>query len=155
MAIFIRDSLIRWRVFPLALFRTDVMRQKLCVLDGQRLQGFRRVCQGVLRFSLPSALTCGTLEFELNDEFKVDFWNRFSGLVWSNSNAGDSVRIRAALLNPKFHVLLAIAVEFGCERLIEEWRILQADPLTDTSGVALSVNRILKNILRGYQQACS
>ena len=106
-------------------------------------------------FPLPSALIYGKLQprIELNDEFKKDFWSQFPGLVWSNPKAGDAVRIRAALLNPKFHVLLAIAVEFGCERLMEEWKILQADPLTDTSRAAPSVNRILKNILRGYQQA--
>jgi hypothetical protein len=106
-------------------------------------------------FSLPSSPTCDTLGFDLDDDFKVDFWSQFSGLVWSNPTAGDSVRIRAALLKANFHVLLAIAVEFGCDRLIEEWNILQADPLTDTSGAARSVNRILKNILRGYQQACT
>jgi hypothetical protein len=89
----------------------------------------------------------------LNDEFKKDFWTQFPGLVWSNPKASDAVRIRAALLNPKFHVLLAIAVEFGCERLMEEWKILQTDPLTDASRAAPSVNRILKNILRGYEQA--
>jgi len=93
--------------------------------------------------------------FELNDEFKKDFWSQFPGLVWSNPNAGDAVRIRAALLNPKFHVLLAIAVEFGCERLQEEWDILKADPLTDTCRATASVNRILKNILRGYELARS
>ena len=82
-----------------------------------------------LVFPLPSALIYGKLQprIELNDEFKKDFWTQFPGLVWSNPKAGDAVRIRAALLNPKFHVLLAIAVEFGCERLMEEWKILQAD----------------------------
>jgi hypothetical protein len=95
------------------------------------------------------------VEFDLSDNFKMDFWSQFPGMVWSNPNAGDSVRIRAALLKPKFHVLLAIAVEFGHERLLEEWSILQVDPLTDASGAAQSVNRILKNILRGYQQASS
>lgn len=110
---------------------------------------------GILRFSLLSARTCGTLAIDLNDDFRTDFWTQFPGLVWSNPGAGDSARIRAALLKPRFHVLLAIAVEFGCERLNEEWNILQADPLTDTSGAAPAVNRILKNILRGYQQACS
>jgi hypothetical protein len=118
----------------------------------RRLATFAKVD---FRFSLPSAPLCGIFESELNDNFKANFWSQFPGLVWSNANAGDSVRIRAALLKPKFHVLLAIAVEFGCGRLIEEWSILQADPLTDTSGAAPSVNRILKNILRGYQQACS
>ena len=116
---------------------------------------FRGKGAEALVFPLPSALIYGKLQprIELNDEFKKDFWTQFPGLVWSNPKAGDAVRIRAALLNPKFHVLLAIAVEFGCERLMEEWKILQADPLTDTSRAAPSVNRILKNILRGYQQA--
>jgi hypothetical protein len=116
---------------------------------------FRGKGAEALVFPLPSALIYGKLQprIELNDEFKKDFWSQFPGLVWSNPKAGDAVRIRAALLNPKFHVLLAIAVEFGCERLMEEWKILQADPLTDTSRAAPSVNRILKNILRGYQQA--
>ena len=51
------------------------------------------------------------------------FWkaNGGVGLVWSNSNASDSVMIAHALLRPDFHLLLAIAARFGLARLKSEW----------------------------------
>jgi hypothetical protein len=56
------------------------------------------------------------------------FWQRYPGLVWSNSQASDSVMIRAALARPQAAVLKAIAEEFGSERLRGEWEIMAADP---------------------------
>ena len=82
------------------------------------------------------------------------FWKKYPGLVWSNRQAGDDVRIRAALMKPRFPVLLDIAVTFGLERLEQEWAILRADPETDTQRVEPLVSPILTNIRRGYEQAC-
>ena len=43
------------------------------------------------------------------------------GLLWSNPNAGEAGRIRAALLRPRFAQLLDITLEFGVERVRQEW----------------------------------
>jgi len=74
-------------------------------------------------------------------------------LDWSNRKASDDLHIRAALMKPRFPVLLDIALEFGLERLKGEWAILVEDPGTDTARVEKTVNRILRNISRGYEQA--
>lgn len=47
-------------------------------------------------------------------------WQKFPGLVWSNRNADDEVRIRAALTRARFPVLLELALVFGLERLKHE-----------------------------------
>lgn len=83
------------------------------------------------------------------------FWKKYPGLIWSNRNAGDAVRIRAALMRPLFPVLLDIAARFGLERLEHEWAILLADSETDARRVQPSVSHILVNIRRGYEQACA
>lgn len=81
------------------------------------------------------------------------FWKKYPGLVWSNRNAGDAVRIRAALMRPLFPVLLDIAATFGLERLEHEWAILHGDSETDTRRIEPTVSHILANIRRGYEQA--
>src|SRR4051812_26529109 len=63
------------------------------------------------------------------------FWKKYPGLVWSNRNASDAVRIRAALMRPVFPVLLDIAAKFGLKRLEYEWAILKGDSETDTRRV--------------------
>ena len=83
------------------------------------------------------------------------FWQQHPGLVWSNRNASDDVRIRAALLRPTFPLLLDIAVEFGPDRLEHEWNLLVADPETNTDRVAPTITRIFTHIRRGYEQARS
>ena len=80
-------------------------------------------------------------------------WENFPGLVWSNRQAPDEVRIRAALMKPSFPVLLAIATAFGPDRLEHEWAVLRTDPETDTQRVEPAVTQILTNIRRGYEQA--
>lgn len=83
------------------------------------------------------------------------FWKKYPGLVWSNRQADDGVRIRAALLKPQFPILLDIAVRFGPERLRREWSVLRGDPVANTERVKSSVERIITNIQRGYEQARS
>lgn len=82
-------------------------------------------------------------------------WEKYPGLVWSNRQADDTVRIRAALLKPSFPMLLDIALAFGPERLAFEWTVLRNDLYTDTRRAAPTVERILRNIRRGYEQARS
>jgi len=82
-----------------------------------------------------------------------EFWRKHPGLVWSNPEADDSVRIRAALMRPRFGLLLHVAVEFGFERLQDEWRQLLGDPMLNTQRVRNTVERILTNIEKGFAHA--
>jgi hypothetical protein len=81
------------------------------------------------------------------------FWKTQPGLVWSNPNASDSVWIRAALVRPRFEQLLAIAVEFGLERIREEWAILKGEPTRDVERASRIVERILSHIDQGFTRA--
>jgi hypothetical protein len=81
------------------------------------------------------------------------FWQTHRGLVWSNPNAGDSVYIRSALLRPRFSQLLDIAMEFGLERLREEWEYLQGEPTREVERARPSVERILRHIQEGFTVA--
>jgi len=83
------------------------------------------------------------------------FWDRHPGLVWSNPDADDSVHIRAALVRPRFQQLLAIAVEFGLERVWAEWDALQSSPTPEIEQARPSVNRILNNIQEGFRIAAA
>jgi hypothetical protein len=75
------------------------------------------------------------------------FWQRFPGLVWSNSKADDAVMIRAALAKPKAAILREIAEEFGFVRLSREWKIISSDPLESFSATHRGLcNRILAEI---------
>ena len=66
----------------------------------------------------------------MSSERRDAFWKEFPGLVWSNRKASDSVMIMAALTHPRFHEILAICEEFGFERVMEEWRLLQAEGMS-------------------------
>jgi len=84
-----------------------------------------------------------------------EFWSALPGLVWSNPEADDSTRIRAALLKPYFTQLLEIAVAFGLDRLKEEWRILELEGTAQATRAKPAVRRILRNIERGRELAAS
>lgn len=75
-------------------------------------------------------------------------------MVWSNDNAPEEVYIRAALLRPKYHLLLEIALELGLERLLAEWNFLEE---TDerTERVRAAVERMLGNIQEGFRRAAA
>jgi len=77
------------------------------------------------------------------------FWQKHRGLVWSNLAADDAVHIRAALLRPRFSCLLDIALEFGPERLRDEWEKMVAEPTPEVKRARAPVERILKNIEKG------
>lgn len=86
---------------------------------------------------------------------KAEFWKKFPGLVWSNSKAPDAAYIRQALLRARFDVLLPAAAEFGVERLESEWNILRSEPDDETGRVTPRVERMLRNIRRGFELATS
>lgn len=84
-----------------------------------------------------------------------EFWSKHRGVVWSNPAASDSIHIRAALLRPRFHLLLDIALEFGVERLRAEWRELETDDTREVARARPIVERILTHIEKGFAIAAS
>ncbi len=80
-------------------------------------------------------------------------WKQHPGLIWSNPNPGDTAFLCAALLRPRFATLLDAAAVFGLDRLRAEWdRLLRAEP-AEAARVAHAVERILRNISRGFERA--
>jgi len=87
----------------------------------------------------------------MSSERRDIFWKKFPGLVWSNSQASDSVMIMAALTRPRFHEILAICEEFGLERVEREFAIVKDEV---ASPVLISmVSGMLDNINKGFQRA--
>jgi len=84
-----------------------------------------------------------------------EFWKNHPGLVWSNPAANDSAHIRAALVRPRFSLLLEIALEFGLERLCAEWEDLQKDDSREIDRARASVERILQHIKKGFTLAAT
>jgi len=82
-----------------------------------------------------------------------EFWSAYPEIAWSNRHASDTVCIRAALMRPRFECLLAIARQFGLEQLRAEWEILVDDELTDSDRAAPHVERSLRNIEIGFNNA--
>lgn len=84
---------------------------------------------------------------------KAAFWEQHPGLAWSNPGADDSIRIRSALLRPRFGRLLDIASEFGLDRLQTEWSELLAEADDTVDRARDAVERILRNIEKGFDNA--
>jgi hypothetical protein len=84
-----------------------------------------------------------------------EFWKRHRGLVPSNPGASDSVYIRAALVRPRFSLLLDIALEFGLERLRSEWAELQQDDTHENRRARPIIERILDHIEKGFAIAAT
>lgn len=82
-------------------------------------------------------------------------WRRHPGLVWSNRNADDTVRLRAALVRPRFRLLLDLALAFGLERLRREWEVLSQESAPEARRAAPVVDRILHHIEEGFRRADS
>ncbi len=80
-----------------------------------------------------------------------ELWHKHRSLVWSNPAADDGIRLRAALIRPRFEVLLDCVEVFGLDRLEKEWGILVADDSPEARRAAPIVNRILTNIRRGLE----
>lgn len=81
------------------------------------------------------------------------FRGRHRHLIWSNPDASDEVLIRRALLESRFTTLLDAAVEFGIEQLDTQWQLLLAEDAPDTHRAAPTVDRILRHIHAGNDQA--
>jgi hypothetical protein len=82
------------------------------------------------------------------------FQQRHPGLVWSNPRAGEVAWIRAALMQPRFPTLLDACLEFGLERVREEWAVLKRDPDDgEVAAIAPEVDRMLKHITEGFADA--
>ena len=84
-----------------------------------------------------------------------EFWRRHPGLIWSNPDADDSVRLRAALLQPRFGRLLDVALEFGLERLRREWEILYVENTPEARRALPAVQRILQHLEEGFRLAAA
>ena len=95
----------------------------------------------------------GPLRFRKTVNGLAQIWQRHPGLVWSNPAAGDSVRLRAALLHPRFDRLLELALEFGEDRLRAEWEFLFGERTRDVERARFPVERILRNIGTGFAHA--
>lgn len=80
-------------------------------------------------------------------------WKKLGGLAWSNPSADDSVRIRAALVRPRFDRLLDLAMVFGVARLRVEWEGLNAMPTPEVIRARRAVDRILRHIEMGFSHA--
>ncbi len=75
------------------------------------------------------------------------------GVLWSNAGAPEEAFVRAALLRPRFHLLLAIALELGLDRLAAEWCFLKTCGDERASRVTAPVERMLGNIGKGFRHA--
>ncbi len=82
-------------------------------------------------------------------------WEKHGGLAWSNPASDDSVRLRAALVRPRFGRLLDLAVAFGLERLRAEWQFLAEAPTPEVERARPIVERILQNIEKGFSDAAA
>jgi transcriptional regulator with XRE-family HTH domain len=81
------------------------------------------------------------------------FRQRYASLAWSNPNATDATLIRRALLRPGLQVLLDAALEFGVERLSQEWAALKAEDSAESRQAAPITERLLAHIALGHEHA--
>ncbi len=82
-------------------------------------------------------------------------WQKHPGLIWSNPEADDSVRIRMVLLRPRFGRILDIVLAFGLRRVRQEWKVLREEASPQALRAEAPVERILTNIEIGQQRAAS
>jgi hypothetical protein len=94
----------------------------------------------------------------MNSDRKDAFWKKFPGLVWSNAHASDSVMIMAALHRPRLEQLQAIAEEFGFDRVLAEWEVLQEEGLKPIHvkmvvGMLDEIAERMSHASRGYRSS--
>ena len=75
------------------------------------------------------------------------------GLAWSNPAITDEVLIRKALLTERFSVILQACLDFGIDRVREQWAIISQEPELMSSRTCSLVGDILGNISTGFSQA--
>lgn len=78
---------------------------------------------------------------------------KYRALAWSNPDASTSLLLCRALLKPEFRVLLDAALEFGVEKLEEEWTRVIAEGSAEALRARPVTERILGHIRDGYRQA--
>ena len=82
-------------------------------------------------------------------------WKEYPGLVWSNPNASDTVRIRAALVRPHFDLFLDLAQVFGLERLQREWAIVASEDDVEVGRARPETERLLAQLAKGAALAAA
>ncbi len=85
----------------------------------------------------------------------LELKQQLRGVLWSNANAPEQAYVRAALLRPRFHLILAIALELGLDRVTAEWDFLKAYGGDRTERVAGPVERMIGNIGEGFRHAAN
>lgn len=75
------------------------------------------------------------------------------GLAWSNPSISDDTLIRKALTTGRFSVILQACLDYGLERVRQQWsRVLQHPELTSPK-LRWLTGDILDNISQGFSQA--
>lgn len=82
-----------------------------------------------------------------------ELWARLPGIVWSNPDANDEVRIANALLRPRFFELLEITAVLGLGVVEREWDLLEREGGREVERARPIVRRILGNIREGMRRA--
>lgn len=82
-------------------------------------------------------------------------WKKYPGLVWSNPDADDTVRIRVALTHPHFDLLLDLAHIFGLERLRQEWALVCTEDDIDVRRARPETERLLAQLAKGAALAAA
>ena len=84
------------------------------------------------------------------------FWKSQPGLVWSNPKASNSAHIRAALLRRVSTVAgYSLSLEFGIERVRQEWKVLENKGSSETARAHAVTERILLHIDEGFSRAAA
>ncbi|WP_334188699.1 hypothetical protein [Noviherbaspirillum sp.] len=90
--------------------------------------------------------------YVLRDEPRP-FREKHRSLVWSNPDASDEIYIRKALLKGYFTILFDAFVEYGLERLEQEWQVLLTENDPSYEGVIPRTTELLQHMRTGYEQA--
>jgi hypothetical protein len=85
----------------------------------------------------------------------AELWSRLPGLVWSNQEASDQVRLARALLQPRFFELLEIVMALGLDAVEREWAALETEGGSEVERARPIVHRVLRNLREGLARAAS
>lgn len=84
---------------------------------------------------------------------RVNLRDPQSGLVWSNQDVSDDVLIRKALVTGRFSLILQACLDYGIERVREQWDVVLQDPELTSPMIRSLTGDILDNIATGFSQA--
>ena len=105
---------------------------------------------GIVRASVFKAATRKSQRTAVSAE---GFREKYRQFAWSSPNASADMVLRRVLLRPAFQTLLAASLEFGVDKVMDEWNALKVEGGPETLRAAPITDRILKNIRNGQQQA--